>query len=280
MLLWLFLLCQAPLHGMHYWDRAQLVQMVWAFFWIIWMVIRTVKVHLWVICCDYWISSVMQFSLWSAGTGWRLMQGFLNWFVCWLRLWSAVVSRVTWRAPMVRWSVMWCVTVRVMWIGIWVWASWSAFVMASAVPLVWPGIASVGVMAASAMIPVRVGLWPRPAASVPVSVTVARGWSGVVPIMGFWSVVPCRCTWGCYPVQAIYYYVTIFITLKASNIQAVTCCVTWVFALKTANFIVRHNICCWGWYQCSCKLMHGFKLLNFRYSICESLWSLFLDSSS
>ena len=61
---------------------------------------------------------------------------------------------------------MWGVLVRVMWIGIGVWELGSTPVMVSTVPVMWPGMVSVGVMVASAMVSVRMRLWSGPTASV------------------------------------------------------------------------------------------------------------------
>ena len=66
--------------------------------------------------------------------------------------------------------------------------------MSLVIPVVWPGMASVGVMITFAVIPVRMGLRSRPTVSVTVFVMVAQGSSGVVANMIFWSMVMSRCT--------------------------------------------------------------------------------------
>ena len=176
----------------------------------------------------------------------RLVWGFLGGLVSWSRVWSAAISGVSWRASVGRWSVMWSVAVRMMHISAWVWALWTTPVVLSIIPVVWPGMASVGVMVTFAVISVRMGLWSRPTTSVPVFMMVVWGWSSVAATTIFWSVVMCRCTWRRYPMWVIHYYVTMLITLETLNTGAVTCYMTWFLAFKTAIFLVRHNIYCWG----------------------------------
>ena len=221
----------------------------------------------------------MCFILWPPGLWWRLVQGFLRWFVGWSRVWSAAISWVSWWAPVGRWSAVWGVMVRIMCINTWVWTSWITPVMLFVVPMVGPRTASVGVMAVLAVVSLMMRLWPGPTASVPVFVMVARGWSMVVSMSRLWSMVMCRFTWRWHPVWTIHYYVSVFITLETPYTGAMMCYVTWFLALEAAILLMRHNIYCWGWYQCGSKLLCGLEFLNFRYSICESLWSLFLDLS-
>ena len=155
----------------------------------------------------------------------------------------------------------------------------STSVVASAVPVVWPGMVSVGVMLASAMVSARIRLWSGPTASVSAFMTVVEGWPIVRSMLGWWSVAMCRCAWGSYSVWTVYWYVSIFVTLKTSYIWIMSCYVSCFLALETVIFLIRHNIYCWGWYQCSCKLLSSLEFLNFRYGICESLQSLFIYSS-
>ena len=122
-------------------------------------------------------------------------------------------------------------------------------------------------------------LWSGSTVFVPVFMTVAWGGSLEVSMLRLWSALMCRHTWRWYPVGTIYYYVSIFITLKTSYIRVMTCYVTWFLTLETVILFMRHNIHCWGWYQCGCKLLYGLELLNFRYSICQSLWLLLVDWS-
>ena len=175
---------------------------------------------------------------------------------------------------------MWSVAVSKMCINVWVWASWTTPVMASVIPVVWPGTASVGIMMTLAVISVRMGIWSRPTVSVPVFMMVAWVWYSLAATMRLWSMVMCRCTWRRYLMWAIHYNVTILITLKTLNIGIMTCYMTWFLVLKTVIFLMRHNIHCWGWYQCGYKLLCGLQLLNFRLSVCRSLYSLFIDLSS
>ena len=84
----------------------------------------------------------------------------------------------------------------------------------------------------------------------------------------FKYVAMCRCAWRWYPVWAIHYYLSIFITLITSYIRAMTCYVTWFLTLETMFLFVRHNIHCWVWHQCGCKLLCSLEPLNFGYSIC------------
>ena len=168
--------------------------------------------------------------------------------------------------------------VRTMHISTWVWASWTTPVMPSVVPVVWPGMVSVGIVVTFAVVSAMMGLWSRPTASVPVFVMVVWGWSIVVSISRFWSVLTCRCTWRWYPIWAIYYYVAILITLEASNTGtmsaiwpnswhwkqqssswdmtftvedgvnvAVSCCVAWSFSTSD---IASVRVC--GPFSCIC----------------------------
>ena len=159
--------------------------MVWVLLWITGMVIQTVIVHLCVIYCDSGVLFGMCFALWFGVMWWRVVWDFLGGFVGWSRAWSAAISGVSWRAPMHIWSVMLSVTVRMMCVSIWLWALWTTPVISSVIPVVWPGMAYVGVMMTFAVISVRMGLRPRPAVSVPVFVMVGWGWSGVAATMRF-----------------------------------------------------------------------------------------------
>ena len=75
----------------------------------------------------------------------------------------------------------------------------------------------------------------------------------------------------------IHYNMAIFITFKTSDIGATTCYMTLFLALKTAIFFLRHNVDHGRWNECGCEVLCGLKSLNFRYSICEGLWSLFIN---
>ena len=169
---------------------------------------------------------------------------------------------------------------KMVYISIWVGASWITSVMSSVVPMVWPRMASVGIMVTVAKVSLMIWLWSGSTGCVPVFVMVAWGWCIGISMLGVWSVAVCWCTWRWYPVWAIHYYMSVFITLKTLYIRAMMCYVTWLLTLETMSLFVRHNIHCWGWYQCGCKLLCGLELLNVRYSIWESLLSLFINSSS
>ena len=138
------------------------------------------------------------------------------------------------------------VLARAVWIGIGLWVLGSTPVMASTVPVTWPGMVSVGVMAASAMVSVRMRLWSGPTASVFAFMAVEGCQSIVRSMLGWWSVVMCRCAWRWYSMWIIYYYVSIFITLKTSDIWTMTCNVTFFLALEAVIFLIRHTIHCWG----------------------------------
>ena len=254
--------------------------MVWVFFWTTGIFILTVKVWFCIIYCDSWISSSVCITLGSSGIWWIRMQGFLSWPVGWSRAGSAAILWVSWWAPMWRWPSMWSDTARMVDLSIWVWASWITSVMSSVVPMVWPRMASVGIMVTLAAVSLKMWLWSGSTAFVPVFVTVAWGWPIGVSMSRMWSVAMCRCTWRWYPVQAIHYYVSIFITLKTSYIRAMACDVTWFLTLETTFLFMRHIIHCWGWYQCGWKLLCGLEPLNFIYNICQSLRSLLIDTGS
>ena len=174
---------------------------------------------------------------------------------------------------------MWSVMVRMVNIGIWVWASWITSMMLSVVPMVQPRMASVGIMATLAAVSSVIWLWSGSTAFVPVLVMVAWGWPMGISMLRMWSVVMCRCTWWWYPVWAIHYYVSVFIAFKTSYIRVMTCYVTWFLTLDTMLLFMRHSIHCWGWYRCGCKLC-GLELLIFSYSICQSLRSLLIDMNN
>ena len=76
---------------------------------------------------------------------------------------------------------------------------------------------------------------------------------------------------------AIHYNMTIFITLKTSDIWAMMCYVTLFLALETAIFLLRHDVDCGRSNNHGCKVLCSLQSLNFGYSICEGLWSLFID---
>ena len=186
---------------------------------------------------------MMQFVLRSAGTHEIFMQSLLTWFVCWMGKWSALIPRVSWWAPVWRWSVMWGVTAGMIITG--VRALWSTPVVMSVVSMMWLGISFVWITVTVAVVSAGRGFRPLSAVSVSVLVMVVRSWSSAVPGMGFWSVMACRCTWGRYVMQTIYYYVSILITFKAMYVWAMSCYMTWFLTLETSIFFMRHNIYCW-----------------------------------
>ena len=209
------------------------------------VVIWATEVNLRVIYHASWVSLIMHLVLISAGMHWRFMWGFLTWFVCWKWTQSAVVSKVSWWAPVWRWSAVSGITVGLISTG--VRASWSTPMVASTVLMMWPGTSSVGIMMAVTAIPMGIGPWPWSVVSVPVLVMVAWCWSSAVPGMAFWSVMACRCTWGWYLMWTVHHYMSIFITFKAMYIWAMTCCVPWLLTLKTVVFLMGHYIYCrWG----------------------------------
>ena len=212
--------------------------MVCIIFGITRVVIRAVEVCLWIIYYDSWVIFIMQLILRSAAIHWRFMQSLLNWLVCWTGMWSALILRVSWWASVWRQSAMWGVTVGMISIGMR--ASWNTPVVMSNSSIVWPRASSVWIAATVTVISVGRGLRPWSAVSVSVLVTVARSQSGVVPGMGFQSVMMCRCTRGWYLMQTVHYYMSVFITFEVTYIWAMSCCMAWSLTLKTLILFMWH----------------------------------------
>ena len=71
--------------------------------------------------------------------------------------------------------------------------------------------------------------------------------------------------------------VTILITLKASNVRAISCYISLFLALETAIFFIAHHVDCGRWNNHCCELLYSIKLLNFGDCISECLWSFLID---
>ena len=74
--------------------------------------------------------------------------------------------------------------------------------------------------------------------------------------------------------------VTIFVTLKASNIRAISCYMSLFLALETTIFFMGHHVDYGRWDNCGFELLYGIKLLNFGDGISKCLWSLLIDVGS
>ena len=253
--------------------------MIWVFLRITRIIFWMVKVHLWIIYGDSWTLLIVCISIGSQ-IGWILMWGFLSWPVGQLSVGFAVISWIGWWASMREGSSMWGVMVRAVCRSVRMLSACTTSVRTPIVPVVWPRMSSEGVMVTLAVVPSMVWLWSRLTSSIPICRTVVWGWAVMMSVLGLWSLMMCRCTWGWYSVWTIHNYVSIFITLETAYIWAMTCYVAWFLALKTVILFMRHDIHCEGWYQCGCKLLCGIELLNFRDGINQSLWSLLVNVGS
>ena len=74
--------------------------------------------------------------------------------------------------------------------------------------------------------------------------------------------------------------VTILITLKASNIRAISCYMSLFLALETAILFIGHHVDCGRWNNHGCELLYSIKLLYFGDCISECLWSFLIDAGS
>ena len=114
------------------------------------------------------------------------------------------------------WSSMWCVAGQKLWV-LWKWHR-SASMVASAISMMWPLTASVGVVMTMTPISTWLGLWPWSAVPIFVPVMVSRSWSGAMPGVGILSMMMCRCSWWWYPIWTVCYYITILHHIQ-SNIH-------------------------------------------------------------
>ena len=149
---------------------------------------------------------------------------YVIWICC--NLWNELINSTS------GWSPVWCVMVIMISAGVMV--SRSASVVAS---VMWSGMTFVWIIATVTLIWVGVWLWSWPAMSVPVPVVVSRSQSGAMPCVRVLSLMECRCAWWWYPIWAVHYYMTIFITFKAMYMQAMTCDVV---TLGTGSFDLPH----------------------------------------
>ena len=74
--------------------------------------------------------------------------------------------------------------------------------------------------------------------------------------------------------------VTIFITIKASNIRAILCYMSLFQTLETVIFFMGHHVDCGRWSNHGCELLYSIKLLNFGDYISECLLSLLINVGS
>ena len=184
-------------------------------------IICVIVVCLWATYHDSVMYHILEFYWRSARMGWRPIQSFLTCFIC--RTWSgsAAIFWMSWITHIWGWSLVWC-DMGIM-VSTGVMALQSAPMVVSTVSMMWPGIASVGVMMTVTMISPGKGLLSWSAVSTPVLVTVSRSRPFLMPGVGILSMMMGRCAWGWYPVWTVHYYTTIFITFKATYILAVMC---------------------------------------------------------
>ena len=182
------------------------------------VIICAVEICLWVIYHDSGVSPILRFYWSSARMGWRLIRNFFTWLICRVWLGSAAIFWVSWRISMWGWPSMWCVTAKT--------ASQSTPVVVSTVSMMWPGMASVGVVMTVTLISVEMGLWPWYAVSVSVLVTVSRSISCAMSGVWILSMMMGRCAWGWYPLWTVHHYMTIFLALEALYIWTMMCYVT------------------------------------------------------
>ena len=74
--------------------------------------------------------------------------------------------------------------------------------------------------------------------------------------------------------------VTILITLKASNVRAISYYMSLFLALETVIFFIGHHVDCERVNNHGCELLYSIRLLNFRDCISECLWSFLIDAGS
>ena len=204
------------------------------------VIICAIVVCLRVIYHDSVMFPILGFYWNSVWIGWRFIQGLLNWFICSPWSGSAAIPGMSRGTSTWGWSSMWGVVTITISTG--VMASWSTPMVASTLPVISPGMASMGVVMTMASISVWLGLWPGSAVPVSVPVMVSGSWSGAMHCVGILSLMTCRCTWWWYPIWTIHYYMTIFITLKTLDIWTVSCYMTWLLTLETAVSLMRSYI--------------------------------------
>ena len=92
-----------------------------------------------------------------------------------------------------------------------------------------------------------------------------------------------RFCWGSqrrYPVWTIHDNVTILVTLKASNVRAISLYMSLFLALEAVIIFIGHHVDCGRWNNCGCELLYSIKLVNFGHCINECLWSFLIDVGS
>ena len=171
------------------------------------------------------------------------------------------------------WSVM-ARSVVVFTVG-WIRLSWTVPVVAASIPVLWSRVASVWIMITQAVMTSKIGLWSGLTSSVSILMVILWTWSGVVTFL--WFVMCCWSSWRMYSVWAIHDNVTIFVTLIAPNVRAMSYHMSWFLTLETAIFVIQHHSNCGGWDEHCHKLLHGIQLLHFWDGIHECLRSLFVD---
>ena len=159
---------------------------------------------------------------------------------------------------------------------------WSVSVMscpcvAAFILVLWPWVAPAWIMMTWAVVPAKLRLWSGSASPVPVFTVVSWTWPCMATSRRFGFLMSCWGSWRRYPVWTIHDNVTIFVTLIASNMKAISCYMFLFLTLETVIFFVRHHVDCRRWKNCSCELLYSIKLLYFRDCISEHLWSLFID---
>ena len=153
---------------------------------IIWAIV----VCLGVIYHDSVMFPIQGFYCCPARTGWRFRQSFLTWFICSTWSGSAVISGMSWGTSVWGWSSVWGDTAKVMST---VAVVQSASIVASTISMMWPGMASEGVVMTMTPISMWLGLQPWSAVPISVPVVASRSWSGAIPGALILSVI----TWGC-----------------------------------------------------------------------------------
>ena len=176
------------------------------------------------------MSFTMWFSLSPARVGWRFMEAFITWPVCWSGLWSAAVSRMNWWAPVWRWFVMWGITVGMIYFRVMV--SRNTHVMVSVVS--W--VASGGI---TVTVSVRTGLgsWSAVLISILVMVVWNVTWYGILFYdsgQAYLKVV--------FDVGSPLLYVHIHHNQNIIHVN-----MAWLLTLEASIFFIWHGIYWWWW---------------------------------
>ena len=152
-----------------------------------------------------------------------------------------VISRMCRRASMQWRPSMWCVSL--MMISVWVYVARCSSVWMS---VIWPGVTSLWITPAVTSVCVAVGMWSWPVKPVSLWVwqDVDLGWCLKLE----WCFVLCRCTWWWYFVWTVCCNMTVFVTIKTFYMGTMACHVPWFLTLKTFVIFTQHDIYC-GWGQ-------------------------------